>query len=165
MGLQRIGYGKAVGYRNRRVRDQTPGRALAVSPCAGVSFLRAKLEAGGIPVEGTDRDLGCGSCPKPAAMNIVLFRMESNYIPVAGGFRQTVEALVSQRKSVHINYVTDLRELLSATAIIKALHTKNQAEFAVLSNGEEIRLDRLVRVAHVPAPGYEGYDFGNSCAL
>lgn len=91
--------------------------------------------------------------------------MESNYIPVAGSFRQTVEALVSQRKSVHINYVTHLRELLSATAIIKAVHTKNQAEFAVLSNGEEIRLDRIVRLDNTLAPGYEAYDFGNSCAL
>ncbi len=91
--------------------------------------------------------------------------MESNYIPIAEGFRRTVEALVSRRKSVHINYVTDLRELLSATAIIKELRNKNQADYAVLSNGEEIRLDRLVRVDNVLAPGYEGYDFGNSCAL
>jgi Rho-binding antiterminator len=91
--------------------------------------------------------------------------MESNYIPIPKDFRRTVEALVSGRKSVHLNYVTDLRELLSATAIIKELRTKNQAEFAVLSTGEEIRLDHLVRVDNVLAPGYEGYDFGNSCAL
>ncbi len=91
--------------------------------------------------------------------------MESNYIPIPEDFHGTIEALVAGRKSVPIDYVTELRELLSATAIIKELRIKDQAEFAVLSNGEEIRLDRLVRVAHVQAPGYEGYDFGNSCAL
>jgi len=91
--------------------------------------------------------------------------METNYTPIANRFRRELATLIAQRKSVPIDYTTELRELLSTTAIIKELYTNDQAEYASLSNGEAIRLDRIVRANGIVAPGYEGYDFGNSCAL
>ncbi len=91
--------------------------------------------------------------------------MESDYKPVEKEFRQAVEALAARREKVNINYITDLRELLTTTGMIKELSVRDGAEYARLSTGEEIRLDRIVRLNDALAPGYGNYEFGNSCAL
>lgn len=91
--------------------------------------------------------------------------MESDYKPVAGHFRQSMESLVAERKKATLNYLTELRELLTTTGLVREIIRRDGAEYASMSNGEEIRLDRIVRVDNTLAPGYEGYDFGNSCAL
>jgi Rho-binding antiterminator len=91
--------------------------------------------------------------------------MESDYKPVESHFRQSIESLVAERKKVTFNYVTDLRELLTATGLAREVVSRNGADYLTLSTGEEIRLDRIVRVDNTLAPGYESYDFGNSCAL
>ncbi len=91
--------------------------------------------------------------------------MESDYKPVANHFRQAVESLVAERKKATLNYVTDLRELLTTTGLAREIVSRGGADYLTLSTGEEIRLDRIVRLDNTLAPGYESYDFGNSCAL
>ena len=91
--------------------------------------------------------------------------MESDYRPVESHFRGAMEALVAERKKVTFNYITDLRELLTTTGLVREITRRDGTEYVSLSNGEEIRLDRIVRVDNTLAPGYESYDFGNSCAL
>jgi Rho-binding antiterminator len=91
--------------------------------------------------------------------------MESDYKPVANHFRQAIEGLIVARKKVTLNYITDLRELLTATGLGREVVSRDGADYLTLSTGEEIRLDRIVRVDSTLAPGYESYDFGNSCAL
>lgn len=91
--------------------------------------------------------------------------MESDYKPVESHFRQSIESLVAERKKVTLNYITDLRELLTTTGLVREITRRNGADYLTLNTGEEIRLDRIVRVENTLAPGYEGYDFGNSCAL
>ncbi len=91
--------------------------------------------------------------------------MESDYKPVEPHFRQSIESLVAERKKVTLNYLTDLRELLTATGLVREITHRNGADYLTLNTGEEIRLDRIVRADNTLAPGYEGYDFGNSCSL
>ncbi len=91
--------------------------------------------------------------------------MESDYKPVASHFRQTIQSLVAERKKATFNYITDLRELLTTTGLAREVVSREGADFLTLSTGEEIRLDRIVRVDNTLAPGFENYDFGNSCAL
>ena len=91
--------------------------------------------------------------------------MESDYKPVAGDFRRAVESLVAERKKATLNYITDLRELLATTGLAREIVSRDGADYLTLSTGEEIRLDRIVRLDDTLAPGYENYDFGNSCAL
>lgn len=91
--------------------------------------------------------------------------MEKEYKPIDSGLRQEIASLVAQKKAVTLNYITDLLELLSSTAIIKQVYTKDAAEYIELATGEDIRLDRIVRLNGAVSPAYSGYDFGNSCSL
>jgi Rho-binding antiterminator len=91
--------------------------------------------------------------------------MERDYKPVANHFRHLLENLIAERKKVTFNHITDLRELLTTTGLPREITSRNGVDYLTLSTGEEIRLDRIVRVGNTLAPGYESYDFGNSCAL
>jgi Rho-binding antiterminator len=86
----------------------------------------------------------------------------TDYIPVAENFRQEILSLINQKKYVRIQYFSEIREFLSTSAIVKTITGKENAEFIQLSNGEEIRLDRIVRLGDTPAPGYGPEFFGCS---
>jgi Rho-binding antiterminator len=91
--------------------------------------------------------------------------MKSNQTTIDNSFRAHIEALSAQKKYVGINYLTDINELLSVTAIIKGLPVKDGVEYAQLSNGEEIRLDKIVRADGKTSPDYPDYDFSYNCSL
>lgn len=91
--------------------------------------------------------------------------MENSNQLTAHTFRQLLESLIAQRKYVGINYRTDINELLSTTSIIKGITTKEGLEYIHLSNGEEIPLDKIVRVDGKNSPGYPDYDFSYNCSL
>lgn len=54
---------------------------------------------------------------------------------------------------------------MTITAIIKKISATNEVEFVELSTGEEIRLDKLVRVDNNVSLNYPGYNFSYHCAL
>ena len=91
--------------------------------------------------------------------------MESDYKLVTNHFRQAIEALITERKKVTLNYITNLRELLTTTGLMREITRRDGADYLTMNTGEEIRLDRIVRVDNNLATGYESYDFGNSCTL
>ncbi len=70
-------------------------------------------------------------------------------------FRSKINELIEQRKSVRIQYYTDINEFISITALIKTLYQKEAVSYITLSNGEEIGLDKVVRIGDLPAPGYD----------
>ncbi len=80
-------------------------------------------------------------------------------------FRREVARLAQEKQFVDIDYISDIRELLPKRAMIYEMFSRNEAEFIRLGSGEEIRLDKLVRINGMISPGYSDYDFGNSCAL
>lgn len=89
--------------------------------------------------------------------------MPEPYTPLDASFRSEVESLLLQRKYLAIQYFTDIRELMSTRAIIQKLVGKNGAEYIQLSTGEEVRLDKIVRLGDKPAPGYHIEDFTCDC--
>ena len=84
--------------------------------------------------------------------------MEQAYRPIDSDFRRTLEQLIDEKPFIRIQYYSDIREFLNTTAMPKELIQKDRAEYLRLATGEEIRLDRLVRLGDNPAPGY-GADY------
>lgn len=80
--------------------------------------------------------------------------MEQAYKSVDSDFRIVLEQLIDKRPFIRIQYYSDIREFLNITAMPKELFEKDGAEYLRLATGEEIRLDRLVRLGENPAPGY-----------
>lgn len=76
------------------------------------------------------------------------------YKPLDTTYRTEIENFVKERKAVRIQYFTDINEFITKVAIIKKLSEKEGAEYMELSSGEEIRLDKIVRIEDKPAPGY-----------
>lgn len=89
--------------------------------------------------------------------------MNTSSQPLGERFAQELGTLIRQRKYVGLLYLTPLRELLSTTAILKEIFARDQADYLLLSTGEEIRLDRLVSVNGMQAPGYDYDDFTCDC--
>lgn len=78
------------------------------------------------------------------------------YKPVDCGFYDRLETAATLKKTVEISYLSE-GQTLTATAVIKDLKSVNGAEFAVLSDGTLIRLDRILSV--------DGNSSAGSCAL
>ncbi|MCC9136083.1 hypothetical protein ACFSKU_16550 [Pontibacter silvestris] len=81
--------------------------------------------------------------------------MEISYKPIDSSYREMLEELAAKKAFVRVQYFTDLRELLNVTAVMKEVFEKDDAAYLRLATGEEVRLDRIVRVADKPAPGYD----------
>ena len=87
-----------------------------------------------------------------------------DYHPVACGFYDELEALATRKKQVYLQYFSDLRELRQGPATFKTFVTREGAEYAVLASGEEVRLDRIIRVDDTPAPAFTDYpDYRCGC--
>jgi len=80
--------------------------------------------------------------------------MEQAYKPVDNKFREMLQELVAKKPFIRIQYFSEIREFINITALPKELFEKNNAEYLRLATGEEVRLDRLVRLGDTPAPGY-----------
>jgi Rho-binding antiterminator len=94
-----------------------------------------------------------------------LLTVEKEYKLVDSAFRREVQKLAQEKQFVDIDYISDIKELLPKRAMIHEMFSRDEAEFIKLGSGEEIRLDKLVRINGKVSPGYPEYDFGNSCAL
>ena len=77
------------------------------------------------------------------------------YKPLDTTYYQEIESFVKQRKSVRIQYFTDINEFITKVSIIKNLFEKEGVQYMELSAGDEIRLDKIVRIEDKPAPGYD----------
>ncbi|GAB3900486.1 hypothetical protein GCM10028803_23450 [Larkinella knui] len=76
-----------------------------------------------------------------------------------------LRSLIALRKYVKIFYSTDLNELLSVTSIMTSLENRSDGDYIQLASGESIRLDRLVNVNGVYAPGHEDYESCLDCRI
>ncbi|MHC2992912.1 hypothetical protein OB13_15490 [Pontibacter sp. HJ8] len=81
--------------------------------------------------------------------------MSTIYEPIDPDFREELEAQVAKRAAARLQYYSDIREFITLHATLKELVTKGTEEYLVLTTGEEVRLDRIVRVNDRPAPGYD----------
>ncbi|WP_299990786.1 hypothetical protein [uncultured Pontibacter sp.] len=81
--------------------------------------------------------------------------MSSAYKPIDQNYRELLEALVAKRAATRLQFYSDIGEFLTLHATLKELAQRGEEEYLVLTTGEEIRLDRIVRVDDKPAPGYD----------
>ena len=84
--------------------------------------------------------------------------MNNNYKPIDCGYHDHLEAAASKREFVKLQYLSDIREFQTATGVINDIETRSGEEYLTLSTGEEVRLDRIVRLNDIAFPGFEGYD-------
>jgi len=90
--------------------------------------------------------------------------MATDYQPIACGFYDELEAIATRKQQVYLQYFNDLRQLCQGTTTIKTFFTREHAEFAQLGSGEEVRLDHIIRVDALVAPGFAEYpDFRCGC--
>ncbi|PTX21530.1 Rho-binding antiterminator [Pontibacter mucosus] len=81
--------------------------------------------------------------------------MTTTYKPIDRTYFNHLKALADSRAGVRLQYYTDIREFITQFVTLKGLATKGEEEYLLLASGEEVRLDRIVRVDDKPAPGYD----------
>ena len=86
-----------------------------------------------------------------------------DYQPILPAFQEEIQDYLRRRKYIRIHYFNAYHEYISTTAIIKAFFEGSDGSYIRLSSGEELRLDRIVRLDGKPAPGYDIEDFTCDC--
>lgn len=64
-----------------------------------------------------------------------------------------------QQAYVRVHYYSEYHELLKTTSVVKSLQQKGGQPQLVLASGEEIPVERLLRVGNTIAPGHQADDF------
>ena len=73
-------------------------------------------------------------------------------------------ALIPINKFVRLDYLTELREFIRTDALPKAIVPIDGVEHLTLATGEQIPLDRIIRIDGHLSPLYPGYDdYSCSC--
>jgi Rho-binding antiterminator len=81
--------------------------------------------------------------------------MDTIYKPVDKAFHDELAILIKNKDFMRIQFYTDIHEFRTTKALMKDLIFKGDEEYLLLATGEEIRLDRIVRIGDQPAPGYD----------
>jgi Rho-binding antiterminator len=89
--------------------------------------------------------------------------LKDKYDPVEPSFYQKIEEYRTNKKYLGIHYFTEIHEYISTTAIIKDIFWREETQYILLTTGEEVRLDWIVRLDGKPAPGYTTNDFTCDC--
>ncbi len=79
--------------------------------------------------------------------------METNSIAPSSQLN-TFRAGIVPGKFVRIEYLTDISEFIKIDALVKKIN----ADTIELGTGEEIYIDRIVRIDGVLSPNFPGYD-------
>lgn len=88
---------------------------------------------------------------------------EKTYQPIACGIYDQLEDLATRKVFCRIHYKDDIHAYHRTTALIKDFETRNKEEYMLLSTGEEVRLDRLVKINDLLMPGHSADDFTCDC--
>jgi hypothetical protein len=89
--------------------------------------------------------------------------METNTTTSAPQSDAEFRALIPLNKYVRLHYFTELREFIKTDALTKAIIDIDGTDHLELATGEQIPLDRLIRIDGHLSPKYPGYD-DYSCA-
>jgi Rho-binding antiterminator len=80
--------------------------------------------------------------------------MPTDYKPIDCDFYDVLESAATRKQQVYLQYFNDLHELCQGPTTLRTFVTHEHAEYAVLASGEEVRLDRILRLDDTPAPAY-----------
>lgn len=79
-------------------------------------------------------------------------------------WRDTIVAAVKEKRYVKVQYFSDIHEFLTLTAVVKHMIKSREEEILILASGEEIPVDRIVRLDEEVAPQYDNImDFTCDC--
>lgn len=85
------------------------------------------------------------------------------YKPINCGYHDYLEHFATLKSYIRIQYFDDIHAVRTTDAIITDLQLKNGEEFAILSSGEEIRLDQLISVGGHTNPAHGFDDLSCEC--
>ena len=90
--------------------------------------------------------------------------MKTPYLPINCSFHDVLLEYATRKKYCKIQYFTEIRELVTVHSLIKDVFTAQKEEFAVLVQGERIRLDHIISVDGIISPTYAYFeDFTCDC--
>lgn len=69
-------------------------------------------------------------------------------------FQQYLQASVQNKRYVKLQYFTDIREFLTVTAVTTEILEKDGASILTLNTGEEIPLEKIVKIDSIYSPKY-----------
>jgi len=78
----------------------------------------------------------------------------NDYIPISCSYYDELEAISTLKEMVVIEYFNDDNKPTTVAGRIVNLYTKQKQEFVELSNGNIIRLDKLIAVNGKVSKGY-----------
>lgn len=69
-------------------------------------------------------------------------------------FEQYLQSSVSEKRYVKLQYFTDIREFMTVMSVTSELLEKENQAFLRLNTGEEISVDKIVKIDAIYAPQY-----------
>lgn len=79
----------------------------------------------------------------------------NTYKPIDDSYLQKLEDVVKENEFIRLQYITEINEFITTNQVAREIIFKDDANYLLLGNGEEVRLDRIVRFNNNPAPGYD----------
>lgn len=77
---------------------------------------------------------------------------------IDNSFHEYLAETAAKKSYVRVHYYSDLQELLKVTSVVKGLENKGAQVHLLLASGEEIPLNKLLRVGDKIAPGHDEDD-------
>ena len=77
---------------------------------------------------------------------------------VAPAFAALLHQAATNKKFVRIEYKTDLEEFIRTDALLKAVISRDDAEFLITANGDEIPFSRVISLDGTVSPDFPGFE-------
>lgn len=73
-------------------------------------------------------------------------------------FEQYLEEVIQQKKYIKLQYFTDIQEFITVMTIIIDNQNNDNGNFLSTTSGEEVQLDKVVKIDTIYAPKYAHID-------
>ncbi len=85
--------------------------------------------------------------------------MKTIYLPVDPDYYEPIEQAISSEETITVHYFGEGNTLKNVHGIAeKIVTTSDGGDFILLSDGERIRLDRIIVFDGKPGPAFDEYD-------
>ncbi|WP_010664210.1 hypothetical protein [Marinilabilia salmonicolor] len=86
------------------------------------------------------------------------------YLPVDPDFYEILETIVREKKEQNVFYFLPDNTLGQAKGEYHGIDKSSDGEFMILSDGDYVRLDRIITINGKPGPAFDEYDnYANEC--
>ncbi len=89
---------------------------------------------------------------------------KDSYLPIDPDFMDVILAVQKNSKSGKVHFFNPLDKVDEAAGHIVELVKSDKGQFIHLSEGDKVRLDKIITLFGRPGPAYEKYDsYANAC--